>query len=56
MHNQLQKPSDIRVVNAFSLLVHAQSATVDCKSECEFSLSLYDSTDQKFISLVIKIT
>ncbi|VDN58740.1 unnamed protein product [Dracunculus medinensis] len=44
------KPSDIRVVNAFSLLVHAQSATVDCKSECEFSLSLYDSTDQKFIS------
>ncbi|MFH4980620.1 hypothetical protein AB6A40_007329 [Gnathostoma spinigerum] len=44
------KPSDASVVNAFSLLVHAQSATLDCRCECEFSISLYDVTDQRFIS------
>ncbi|VDK48727.1 unnamed protein product [Anisakis simplex] len=44
------KPNQTHTVSAFSLLVHAQSATLDCKAECEFSLSLYDATEQKFIS------
>ncbi|VDO33867.1 unnamed protein product [Onchocerca flexuosa] len=44
------KPSDMPGVTAFSLLVHALSATVDSKAECEFTLSLYDTSEKKFIS------
>ncbi|EFO26456.1 hypothetical protein LOAG_02027 [Loa loa] len=44
------KPNDTLGVTAFSLLVHALSATVDSKAECEFTLSLYDTSEKKFIS------
>uniref|UniRef100_F1KQ52 Dedicator of cytokinesis protein 1 n=1 Tax=Ascaris suum TaxID=6253 RepID=F1KQ52_ASCSU len=44
------KPDQTHRVSAFSLLIHAQSATLECKAECEFSLSLYDATEEKFIS------
>lgn len=44
------KPNDIPGVIAFSLLVHALSATVDSRAECEFTLSLYDTAEKKFIS------
>uniref|UniRef100_A0A0R3S2B9 C2 DOCK-type domain-containing protein n=1 Tax=Elaeophora elaphi TaxID=1147741 RepID=A0A0R3S2B9_9BILA len=46
----VQKPNDSPGVTAFSLLVHALSATVDSKAECEFTLSLYDTSEKKFIS------
>ncbi|KAL3982148.1 C2 domain in Dock180 and Zizimin proteins family protein [Acanthocheilonema viteae] len=44
------KPNDTSGVTSFSLLVHALSATVDSKAECEFTLSLYDTSEKKFIS------
>uniref|UniRef100_A0A8R1XZ83 C2 DOCK-type domain-containing protein n=1 Tax=Onchocerca volvulus TaxID=6282 RepID=A0A8R1XZ83_ONCVO len=44
------KPNDMPGITAFSLLVHALSATVDSKAECEFTLSLYDTSEKKFIS------
>lgn len=49
----VQKPNDTPGVTAFSLLVHALSATVDSKAECEFTLSLYDISEKKFISYVV---
>ncbi|KAM3726298.1 Dedicator of cytokinesis protein [Dirofilaria immitis] len=44
------KPNDVPGITAFSVLVHALSATVDSKTECEFTLSLYDVSEKKFIS------
>ncbi|VDK81631.1 unnamed protein product [Litomosoides sigmodontis] len=44
------KPNDTPGITAFSLLVHALSATIDSKAECEFTLSLYDISEKKFIS------
>ncbi|VDN04465.1 unnamed protein product [Thelazia callipaeda] len=44
------KPSDTPGVTAFSLLIDALSATVDVKSDCEFTLSLYDTSEKKIIS------
>ncbi|VDN17843.1 unnamed protein product [Gongylonema pulchrum] len=44
------KPNETRGVSAYSLLVHALSATVDAKCECEFTLSIYSVNEKKFIS------